>query len=121
MWKAVVLRAECCCCFKVPLKHADAALNVDFDANLLFDTLPKDQMGIASVGALRGMAEGVQFDQLDKLSGYASLFKGVASAKIISYTGALVDLDFGGVLPLFQILPEAKEAEDDDDSDDDWE
>ncbi len=100
----------------VPLKYGEAEINVDFDAKLLFDVL-NDKMGMATVSALREAAKSAPV-LLDEL--FKRVILGLLKVNVIAGSGAMVNLDFGGVLPLFQLLPckegsgEAGAAQDDD-------
>jgi len=102
----------------VPLQHAEGEINVDFDGPLLFSIM-EDKMGIATVGAL---TEAAKQAPVDLPGNFKKLIKGLLRAKVVAESGAAINIDFGGVLPVFQLLP-CKEGDDEgeDDDDDDWE
>jgi len=110
-WLLVKLDTE-----MVPLQEASTDVNIDFDADLLFSVM-QEQLGIASVSMVVEQAKGIAKVPLDPT--LKTMIDGLAGAQIISGNGAMVDLDFGGALPIFKILPCQEEEQDDDD--DDWE
>jgi len=110
----------------VPLQHAEAELNIDFDGPRLI-TIMEDKLGMATVSALREMATQAPVELPPE---FKRMVKGLLRADAVAEGGAVVTMDLGGPLPVFQLLACTAEGEDggaaqeddwgDDDDDDGW-
>jgi len=101
----------------VPLCHAEAEINIAFDGKLLLGILV-DKLGMATVSALREAATQAPVELPPE---FKTMITGLLRANVVAEGGAALNVDFGGALPVFQLIPCKEDQEDGgDDDDDDW-
>jgi len=103
-----------------PLQHAEAEVNINFDGKILLAIMEDTgKMGMAKISALREAAKGAPIELPPE---FGQMIKGLVKLNVVAEGGATVNMDFGGAMPVFQLLPCVEgggEGGEDDDSD--WE
>ena len=105
----------------VPLKHAEAEVNLAFERKVLMQIMEDTgKSGMAKISALREAATAAPVELPVE---FAKMIKGLLKANVVAEGGATFNMDFGGAMPVFQLLPQKEGGSDDDggDDDSDWE